>query len=86
MERLVVVTFPVITFVPVRFPVAKRLPLIDSAELGVVVPMPTLPLLRTVKIFDEVAMVSSALPVAGVPVAISILPEASTWNADDELT
>ena len=44
----------------VKKPVMVELPLTDKVEVGAVLPMPTLPLLRTVRMFVVVAMVRRA--------------------------
>ncbi len=54
--------------------VKARLPLIVSFSVGVLVPIPMLPLLSTVRMLDEVAMVRRAVEVAGVEVPIIMLP------------
>ncbi len=65
----------------VRFPILPTLnvPSISSVLPGVDVPMPTIPLLSTVKILDEVAIVRSA-PFGAVEVPIITLPPALMLN------
>lgn len=58
----------------VRLPLIVADPCTNSAEAGVVVPIPTLPFLSTVRIFDDVAMVKSEF-VTFVEVPIMIAPE-----------
>ena len=65
----------------VRFPILPTLnvPSISSVLPGVDVPMPTIPLLSTVKILDEVAIVRSA-PFGAVEVPIITLPRELMLN------